>query len=162
MTDEEKAEEYNDNLDLVKERNPELKTNNDFIKQAYLDGLTEGRKEVTYMTAKEYNKTLDKCKECYLDMVEKFSKRNAELKKQDKICEEIIIGEQIEIDRLNKENKELKALIEKMKLDQKTSFDKGMKHLAKELKEYDRINGAWSDYFEHTVNKVLKWELARK
>ncbi len=49
--------------------------------------------------------------------------------------------------------------IEKMKLDQKTAFDKGMKHLAKELKEYDRINGAWTDYFEHTVSKVLKWEL---
>ena len=89
-------------------------------------------------------------------------KENAELKKQDKICEEIIIGEQIEIDRLNKENKELKAQIEKMKLDQKTVFDKGMKHLAKELKEYDRINGVWTDYFEHTVNKVLKWELERK
>lgn len=45
MTDEEKAEKYSDNLDLVKERNPELKTNNDFIKQAYFDGLAEGRKE---------------------------------------------------------------------------------------------------------------------
>lgn len=56
----------------------------------------------------------------------------------------------------------LEAQIEKMKLDQKTAFDKGMKHLAKELKEYDRINGAWTDYFEHTVNKVLKWELEGK
>lgn len=46
MTDEEKTEEYVDNLDLVKERNPELKTNYDFIKQAYLDGLTEGRIEL--------------------------------------------------------------------------------------------------------------------
>lgn len=57
------------------------------------------------------------------------------------------------------ENAILKKKIEEMKLAQKTAFDKGMKHLAKELKEYDRINGAWTDYFEHTVNKVLKWEL---
>lgn len=49
--------------------------------QAYLKGLAEGRKEVTYMTAEEYDKTLDKCKGCYLDMVDKFSKRNEDLEK---------------------------------------------------------------------------------
>lgn len=38
-----------------------------------------------------------------------------ELQKENKICEEIIIGEQQEINDLKKENEQLKAQIEKMK-----------------------------------------------
>lgn len=44
----------------------------------------------------------------------------------------------------------------------KTSYIKGMRHLANALKEYDRTFGAWTDYFENTVDKVLKQELEKE
>lgn len=50
--------------------------------------------------------------------------------------------------------------IEKMKNDQKTAFIKGMRHFAKAMKKYDQTEGAWTDYFEHTVDTVLNRELA--
>jgi chromosome segregation ATPase len=56
-------------------------------------------------------------------------------------------------ERLQKENTELKEQL-------KTSYRKGMRHMAKALKDYDRTDGAWTDYFEHTVDKVLQKELA--
>jgi hypothetical protein len=40
----------------------------------------------------------------------------------------------------------------------KTAYRKGMRHMAKALKDYDRTDGAWTDYFEHTVDKVLQRE----
>ena len=40
----------------------------------------------------------------------------------------------------------------------KTAYRKGMRHMAKALKDYDRTDGAWTDYFEHTVDKVLQKE----
>ena len=46
--------------------------------------------------------------------------------------------------------------IEKMKSDSKTAFIKGIRTMANALKKYDREEGAWTDYFEHTVDKVLK------
>ena len=54
--------------------------------------------------------------------------------------------------KLQNENTELKEK-------QKTAYIKGIRHFAKALKEYDRINGSWTDYFEHTVDEVLKREL---
>lgn len=54
-------------------------------------------------------------------------------------------------ERLQKENTELKEQL-------KTSYRKGMRHMAKALKDYDRTDGAWTDYFEHTVDKVLQRE----
>ena len=56
-------------------------------------------------------------------------------------------------EELEKENAELKKQL-------KTAYIKGMRHMAKALKDYDRIDGAWTDYFEHTVDKVLQKELA--
>ena len=53
--------------------------------------------------------------------------------------------------KLEKENVELKENI-------KTAYRKGMRHMAKALKDYDRTDGAWTDYFEHTVDKVLQKE----
>ena len=50
-----------------------------------------------------------------------------------------------------KENAELKENL-------KTAYRKGMRHMAKALKDYDRTDGAWTDYFEHTVDKVLQRE----
>lgn len=52
---------------------------------------------------------------------------------------------------LEKENAELKEEL-------KTAYRKGMRHMAKALKDYDRTDGAWTDYFEHTVDKVLQRE----
>lgn len=43
----------------------------------------------------------------------------------------------------------------------KPAYIKGMRTLANALKEYDRTFGAWTDYFEHTVDKVLKQELEK-
>ena len=40
----------------------------------------------------------------------------------------------------------------------KTAYRKGMRHMAKALKDYDRTDGVWTDYFEHTVDKVLQKE----
>ena len=37
----------------------------------------------------------------------------------------------------------------------KTSYIKGIRTMANALKDYDRTDGAWTDYFEHTVEEVL-------
>jgi len=50
----------------------------------------------------------------------------------------------------------LEKQIEKMKSDSKTAYIKGIRAMANALKEFDRTEGAWTDYFEHTVDKVLK------
>ena len=50
----------------------------------------------------------------------------------------------------------LKEQIEKIKSDSKTAYIKGIRTMANALKKYDREEGAWTDYFEHTVDKVLK------
>lgn len=46
----------------------------------------------------------------------------------------------------------------KLKKELKTAYRKGMRHMAKALKDYDRKFGAWTDYFEHTVDTVLQKE----
>lgn len=51
---------------------------------------------------------------------------------------------------------ELEAQIEKMKSDSRTAYIKGIRTMANALKKCDRTYGAWTDYFEHTVDKVLK------
>ena len=38
----------------------------------------------------------------------------------------------------------------------KTAYIKGIRTMANALKKYDRENGAWTDYFEHKVDEVLK------
>lgn len=38
----------------------------------------------------------------------------------------------------------------------KAAYIKGIRTMANALKDYDRTNGAWTDYFEHTVEEVLK------
>ncbi len=62
-----------------------------------------------------------------------------------KTCKECVISEK---------DKEIEELKEKLK----TAYRKGMRHMAKALKDYDRTDGAWTDYFEHTVDKVLQRE----
>jgi len=58
------------------------------------------------------------------------------------------------IESLSAENEKLKCQI-------KTAYRKGLRHFAKALKDYDRTDGAWTDYFEHTVDKVLQKELEK-
>ena len=48
--------------------------------------------------------------------------------------------------------------IEKLKTELKTAYRKGIRHMAKAMKDYDRKFGAWTDYFEHTVDAVLQKE----
>ena len=38
----------------------------------------------------------------------------------------------------------------------KTAYIKGIRTMANALKDYDRTNGAWTDYFEYSVEEVLK------
>ena len=47
-------------------------------------------------------------------------------------------------------------LIKGMKYSLKIAYIKGIRTMANALKEYDRTYGACTDYFEHTVDKVLK------
>ena len=46
----------------------------------------------------------------------------------------------------------------KLKTELKTAYRKGMRHMAKALKDYDKKFGAFTDYFEHTVDTVLQKE----
>lgn len=55
-----------------------------------------------------------------------------------------------------KQNAELKNQIKKMKGNSKTAYIKGIRTMANALKKYDREEGSYTDYFEHTVDKVLK------
>ena len=52
----------------------------------------------------------------------------------------------------------LKEETDGLKIELKTAYRKGMRHMAKALKDYDRKFGAWTDYFEHTVDTVLQKE----
>ena len=52
----------------------------------------------------------------------------------------------------------LKEETERLKTELKTAYRKGMRHMAKALKDHDRKFGAWTDYFEHTVDTVLQKE----
>lgn len=53
---------------------------------------------------------------------------------------------------LEKQVKELEAKL----TSNRTAYIKGMRTMANALKKYDREFGGWTDYFEHTVDKVLK------
>ena len=57
---------------------------------------------------------------------------------------------------LSDHNEQLRDLIEKIKSDSKAAYIKGIRTMANALKEYDKTEGSWTDYFEHTVDKVLK------
>ena len=78
-------------------------------------------------------------------------KRIEELEQENKVLAQNLEDTEIVNKALEKENAELKEKL-------KTAYRKGMRHMAKALKDYDRTDGAWTDYFEHTVNKVLQRE----
>ena len=66
-------------------------------------------------------------------------------------------------DKINDLEKEILLLHEmnKKRLDlqkgkYKTAYIKGIRTMANALKDYDRADGAWTDYFEHKVNEVLR------
>ncbi|MCQ2125111.1 MAG: hypothetical protein MJZ25_13100 [Fibrobacter sp.] len=163
MTDEEKAEEYCDNLDLVKERNPELKTNDDFIKQAYLDGLAEGRK----LGKEEQWKATEKAQKKTSARIRELEKENAELKEYVSRAGYRIDELKHEIDNLKEQNKAiledndtLNKWIDELKVQiEKTKNCVNCKH--KNIYQYDFINecrltGNQTNY-EH---KCDEWELA--
>ena len=58
------------------------------------------------------------------------------------------------VDSLEKKQNENAELRENLK----TAYRKGMRHMAKALKDYDRTDGLYTDYFEHSVDKVLQRE----
>lgn len=77
-----------------------------------------------------------------------LEKENEQIKNSDTLCK--LIGEQ------KRKITELEQQIEKMKSIGRTSYIKGIRTMANALKDYDRTDGAWTDYFEHTVDKVLR------
>ena len=64
-------------------------------------------------------------------------------------CDLAIEGRDVKIMELEKENAKLKSI-------GRTAYIKGIRTMANALKDYDRADGAWTDYFEHKVNEVLK------
>ena len=72
------------------------------------------------------------------------------------IYETLKLHDQEEIGMLNSKIAGLEQQIEKMKSIGRTAYIKGIRTMANALKDYDRTEGAWTDYFEHTVDKVLK------
>lgn len=118
MTDEEKAEEYLKEIcPICNDREACLEDGcNCYIKEAYFDGLAEGRKE-------EQEKT------CYCKHIQNFEKENAELEKDKEWLDntnneqtKVIIDLQEQIDQLSNDNHVLKTAfitqneqIEKMK-----------------------------------------------
>jgi hypothetical protein len=62
---------------------------------------------------------------------------------------------QSDMDKTIEQNISLKAQIEKMKCCNRTSYVKGLRTMANAVKKYDREYGAWTDYVENTVNRVL-------
>ena len=53
----------------------------------------------------------------------------------------------------NKVHKETRELL---RIERRHAYIKGLRTMANALKEYDRTKGAWTDYFEHTVEAVEK------
>jgi CelD/BcsL family acetyltransferase involved in cellulose biosynthesis len=80
----------------------------------------------------------------YIDSAEPREKRIAEL--EDKLA-----NADYQLEGRDNEIRELKEEL-------KTAYRKGMRHMAKALKDYDRTDGTYTDYFEHTVDKVLQRE----
>ena len=64
--------------------------------------------------------------------------------------------------KLIDENRELKTQLEKKERIGRTAYVKGIRTMANALKKYDREEGAFTDYFEHTVDEVLKRLLKEK
>lgn len=62
---------------------------------------------------------------------------------------------QSDMDKTIEQNISLKEQIEKMKCCNRTSYIKGLRTMANAVKKYDREYGAWTDYVENTVNRVL-------
>ena len=58
--------------------------------------------------------------------------------------------------KLIDENRELKTQLEKKEHIGRTAYVKGIRTMTNALKKYDREEGAFTDYFEHTVDEVLK------
>ena len=72
-----------------------------------------------------------------------------------KNCGDFEIEDMIRAYRRGK-NKVHKETRELLRIERRHAYIKGLRTMANALKEYDRTNGAWTDYFEHTVEAVEK------
>lgn len=181
MTEEEKAEEYAGEkckecymCDYADYEHPEI---NPYEvcpwytkrKEGYLDGLAEGKKEVTYMKAEEYDEYLDACRKNI-----ELEKENAKLKAENKqiIERERVVPEHYLIEMIEK-CKELKAQIEEQKthckavdeMNEKMRCCENCKHNGSDSEIGE--NGDYTDYtciqcddFSTKENPYPNWELA--
>lgn len=89
-----------------------------------------------------------------LDMQRQLFRQSEELKERDE-----------EIEALKFERANLQGALQEARRQNnncKTAYLKGMRHIANALKDYNRVEGAWTDYFEHSVDIVLKRELNKQ
>ena len=117
--------------------------------EKYFKSICEDYNEEYERTGKRHYFVGFDIKNGYLAGAEPREKRIAEL-------EEKLANADYQLEGRDLEISELEAQIEKMKSASKTAYIKGIRTMANALKEYDRTEGSWTDYFEHTVDKVLK------
>ena len=117
--------------------------------EKYFKSICEDYNEEYERTGKRHYFVGFDIKNGYLAGAEPREKRIAEL-------EEKLANADYQLEGRDLEISELEAQIEKMKSASKTAYIKGIRTMANALKKYDREEGAWTDYFEHTVDKVLK------
>ena len=125
MTDEEKAEEYIINKYKLNKcyiedtEETRVYMHNDVHSeyeeeyQIYLDGLAEGRKETTYMKADEFDKSLDKCREC--DLIAEQKKQIDQLSVDNHVLKTAFIEQQGVIDNLKEEIADPKVAMKTIK-----------------------------------------------
>lgn len=130
MTNEEKAEEYIINkynlAEMFREPNSQdikIAVHSEYQQEyeCYLAGLEEGKKEVIYMTAEEYDKYLNACRE----------------KKKNDLFDDDPMSASEYITKLEKENEELKEFAEKLSEQHADEWEK-QQEVITELKAHCR------------------------
>ena len=79
-----------------------------------------------------------------------------EYKPKQEILTKHILELQADKGKLIDENRELSFQLENKEHIGRTAYVKGIRAMTNALKKYDREEGAFTDYFEHTVDEVLK------
>lgn len=147
MTKEELVNEAEDWLSItdnhLNDKRTHFLSESEYAEQAYLAGAEPREKRIAELEAQiaELKKQHDIVR----------NERNLFQERCEDILENYYCDHKCKCADLEKENAELKENL-------KTAYRKGMRHMAKALKDYDRTDGAWTDYFEHTVDKVLQRE----
>lgn len=84
-----------------------------------------------------------------------FGYNKAKLEVEDSYRESLCNSE-LNLASVTKQLEELEKANKEREKKCKTAYIKGIRTMANALKNYDRTDGAWTDYFEHTVEEVLK------